>query len=531
MIRKITLIGICWAVAFAAPAIADDLLSILESDSTETIVQERHELTDSLRKSLSPATAEQNIFLGFLQKSDYEKSLFQWWPAFEGTKFSRTATGQALFSYLLIKNNMPINGVENLFTIDQPKGIHSSLLKVIKLELPSDSQVWQLASVAWSPKWNPIFGNDIEVRVRAHQRADLNDVQGTYELLKKTKVGSEERAWIEWQMVLGLALKGDGKKAGKVLAHLLKAKNLPVDRGLLVITAARMLFEKGFLTPAVAYYDKVPRTSEYWFVAQEEKAWTYIRKGEPQNTLAVTQGLILPEFSVYVGPELLFLRALAQLKVCDYPAVATTLSRFKKQFRQRVVHLTRLSKQGNQPETQRLIQTLFNGKTSLIALGADANVLPQFVSRDDLLSEQVKTLKALLAEEKQAGQLYSRSLSGGSAEVGFQAELEQFKSRTAQRVQAQKSSIYSLIEERAAEEVAHIGQILQKMHIVEAEVLQQISMAERVAKESSKKVQAKLGSTGSQAKDSLRFPYDGEIWFDEITQYRIDIKKGCQAKR
>ncbi|MCB0421474.1 MAG: hypothetical protein KDD61_10795 [Bdellovibrionales bacterium] len=531
MMKKTLLSTVLFIQLFSFAVSADDLLSILESKKSESIVQERDELTEALRKSVGKATAEQNIFFGFLQNSDYEKALFQWWPAFDESSFSRTPTGVALFGYLLVKNKLPVMGVENLFTIQEPRKVLPSLMKVIKLELPVENSVWKQAEIKWQESWTDIFETEIEVMVRAHQQQNLAKINQTYELLKKTKVGTQERYWIEWQMVLGLALNGDTEKAGKVLAHLIKSDQNVVDQGLLYITAARMLFESGYLAPAITYYDKVPRTSEYWFVAQEEKAWSFIRKGEPQNTLAVTQGVILPEFSAYIGPELLFLRSLAQLKVCDYPAVAETLVRFKTHFRQRVVVLSKLSQHGKQPASDRLIETLFSGKTSLMALKDDAKVLPQYVSRDDLLVEKVETLKALLEEERIAGQLYSRSLQGGSAKVGFQAALEQFKAKMSQRVQGQRASIYSHLEKSAAEEVTHIGQILQKMHIVEAEVLQQISLAERVAKESGQKVAEHLGSTGAKTGERLRFPYDGELWFDEISHYKVDIKKGCQAKR
>ena len=158
-------------------------------------------------------------------------------------------------------------------------------------------------------------------------------------------------------------------------------------------------------------------------------------------------------------------------------------------------------------------------------------MLPQFVSRDDLLLSKVTALTALIKEEKTAAGLYSRSLTGGSAQVGFQADFEAFKTSMTKRVQAQSTSIYSLIEKRAKEEISDIQRILQKMHIVEAEVLQQISAAQRVAADSSKKIIEQTGTTGSAAQEKLRFPFDGELWFDELTHYKIDIKKGCQARR
>ena len=79
----------------------------------------------------------------------------------------------------------------------------------------------------------------------------------------------------------------------------------------------------------------------------------------------------------------------------------------------------------------------------------------------------------------------------------------------------------------AVAELTEIKSTLTQLQIVEAEVLQQLTMAERlIADKKAKPIEAS-GTTGSKAKDTLTFPFNGEIWFDEVTAYQVDIAKGC----
>ena len=83
----------------------------------------------------------------------------------------------------------------------------------------------------------------------------------------------------------------------------------------------------------------------------------------------------------------------------------------------------------------------------------------------------------------------------------------------------------------AKDELKSLNQIVQKMHIVEAEIVQQLSMVDRVLQAKTGKAEVKLGSTGNSSKYALNFPYEGEAWLDEIDNFRVDIKKACVANQ
>jgi hypothetical protein len=141
----------------------------------------------------------------------------------------------------------------------------------------------------------------------------------------------------------------------------------------------------------------------------------------------------------------------------------------------------------------------------------------------DLLSAQT----AFEREAKVADQLYVESLSL----TGLQASFESLQKSMAQRSQQARSSVNQRLREMAKEEVAETQKILKKLHIVEAEVLQQVSLSERIAKTAKTESPLKVGTTGSRKQDVLRFPKDSEFWFDEVGQYKVDIKKACVVTR
>ena len=521
--------------ALSAHAEEDELLSILGGKSKEGLGVQP---TSARKKSplhlvIHHPTAEQNIFLSFVDQGEMEKALFQWPTAFEGTEISKTPTGRALSAYVLFENGLRVSSLESLLAIEKPESIHPELVKLWKEAAPDTDPVWGLVNVAnWKPFWTGAFGVASEIRVLSRQVYGTERVEALKELIKKTSVDTKERAWLSWQLVLALAQGEDSALAGKALAVLMKAPNNPVGEDLMTMTAARLLYQNGFLDGAEKYYQKVSKSSDYWFDAQEELGWTYIRKGEPQNTIAVTKTLVNPAFVAQVGPEPLFLRSLAQLKVCDYPEVVATLNTFRNRFKERAKSLMLITEQGDSAEVKRFIERSKKEKVSLVALGADAAKLPRFVTRDEVLSQMIQTEKALEGEGKTAGELYARSLTGGTGQVGFQARFEDFRKNVEARVQSSRSATYARVKDLANEEVNEIAQILQRLHIVEAEVLQQISLADRVSGATeNQKLAEKKGSTGSQARDKLVFPAEQETWFDELSNYKVDIKKGCQSAK
>jgi hypothetical protein len=329
---------------------------------------------------------------------------------------------------------------------------------------------------------------------------------------------------------VALALNDETAKSAKLLNYLMLAKQVPVDTALLNLTAARLLFQSGYLEAAIDYYRRVQKDSEYWFVAQEEIAWSFMRKGEAQNTLATLQGLTSSDFSVQMGPEGLMLQSLSHLKICDYNKVSQDLTLFRNRFQKKARSLLSIKDGESTVLVDRLIDRMEKGRIELISLGADAGLLPRFVSRDEELQRRISAQIGFARETRRAEELYAQSLSRSSAEIGFQKALGDLKVAARQRWQGARSAAVERIKFLAQEELNEIKTSLQKMLIIEAELIQQVQSATRVQMATRQSDKLQKGSTGAQGDESLRFPFTGELWFDEIGNYRVDISKGCQAR-
>ena len=328
-----------------------------------------------------------------------------------------------------------------------------------------------------------------------------------------------------------LLLNGQDVKAAKLLKHLQGVEeNNPISDDLMNITAARMLYQNGYLEQAKRYYEKVSKKSDYWFQAIEEMAWSELRLGQPQNTLAHIKTLMTPAFEPDVGPETFYLATLGQLKICDYAEVSKTLKEFRDRFQRKTQVLLNLQENPESPAVQTLFSELKTGRVSMDELGSAGVKLPRYSTRDEQLFYLVQRHDALEEEGDIAKKLYSQSLSEGTALVGFQAKMERFKKSVLSQARNSYTASLNRVKHLAKEEVEEISSVLKKMQIVEAELIQQLAMSDRVIEDTKgTKSQVKKGTTGSASKDTLKFPFQGEIWFDEISNYRVDVAKGCQS--
>lgn len=523
------LISSALLVAFSAPVLAmaeDDLMQILDgkASNSATAYVEGEEIS-KLRKVVSPKGAEQNIFFQFLAEKKYEKALFQWSTAYSSGAFKSSATGRALEAFLKFKNDLKVTGVEGLLAISHPEAIDPTVIMLWKENLNGQNPVWGLVQASWNPYWTKVFGDDAEMAFLLKKNYTTTDVASLTELIKKTAPESSQRAILEWQLALNLGMRGDTKKAGQVLAHLAKIKNSPVDDDLVTMTAARLLYQSGFLDAALKYYEKVSKKSDYWFQVQEEMAWTYMRKGEPQNAIALTKSLTYPNFKGLVGIESYLLDAFSRLKVCDYTGVLKTMAAIKPQFSDHLIALEKLAADGHQPAVEKLAAALQQGSVSVEKLGPVAHSLPMMASKDEALSLLVRSQKALEAEAAVAETLYSHSLTFGN----LQGQFETLKNQIKSRAEMTKGAFYQRVQELAKTELADSKQVIQRLHIVEVEMIQQVDSSDKLSKKLGT-AEPKVGSTGTTSKYAMSFTNDKEIWFDELSNFKVDMKNGC-AKR
>lgn len=513
-------------------AYADDLLNVLDDDKAQSdglSLENKEEIFKSL---IAHPTAEQNIFFQFLQSGEFNKALFQWPSAFDESNYIETDNGKALYGYLMFKNGMQLSGLEHLFQAN-PQKVDKKLLELWRGNMQTSESLWTFADLEWRAPWTEVFGLPAEINVVARRFDKELTIQMLEDLLRKTSSNTWERSWTEWSYITSLLQKGDDVKAAKLLKHLQGvAQNNPVSQNLMNLTAARMLYQNGFLKQAIEYYSKIDKGSDYWFEALEEIGWSEVRLGQPQNTLAHVQTLLVPAMEADVGPEVFYLASLANLKVCDYQEVSNLLKEFRSRFQTKAKKLMALKENPQTPAVDQLVKLLATSRTNMPAMGGLGRDLPRHSTRDENLYFLVQRQTKLNQEGEIAGKLYSQSLSEGTAQIGFQAKMDKFRQMMQNRARNSYTASLNRIKHLADQELTEIANILKNMQIVEAELIQQLALSGRViADTQSAKPIVKKGTTGSQGRDTMTFNFQGEIWFDELAHYKIDIAKGCQAEK
>lgn len=502
--KNIWIMGLASALALGVAHADDDMVGLLDA-SVEPVKKVSDPATLRARRTLQSIIGEKNgdvqIFLDRFFANDFKGALLTYNDAFERSSFKTSANGRALYGYLLARNGLRLKGLETLLAIENPKQVADPLI-----------HLWQPLVEAQSLEWKTV---EREVTVAWSERLDIPTLKVTTE---------------KWQKAVQLGAAGDASKAAKILSEILASGEKAVNPDLMNITAARLLYQNGYLDAAIRYDMKVSRGSDYWYEAQEEAAWAYMRKGQLNEALAITKSLMHPDLALEVGPEAVFLHSLANLKVCNYPEVATALIQFKSRFRPKAANLQALLTESGASTIAQLLEVAKDKMLNTLAVGGLASKLPRQVGRDQIVAERGLRYGLLMKEAARAGELYSQSLQQGS-QVGFQAAFEKIRSQLEARAQSTKAGFINRVQELARIEIKEISDMLQKMHIVEAELIQQTGMAERVAKDTKRDTANATTAKVSKKADEISFPGDKEIWFDELTHYKFDVNRGCQAKK
>ncbi|MCM2282996.1 MAG: hypothetical protein NDI61_14235 [Bdellovibrionaceae bacterium] len=288
----------------------------------------------------------------------------------------------------------------------------------------------------------------------------------------------------EFQRALVLATKDKTKAAHPIVERLLAREKSDIPRDRLLMTKGRLLFQDGDMRGAIRAYEQVPNDSDHWLESLEERAWAHVRLGEHGQALAHLRTIKAPLFQNLIGPEPYFLTGLIHLKVCDYPAIFESIREFQTKFRARLVAMQTLAKTGSSEAARNAIAKLRTQPLIWKTIAPEAGDLPRLFYRD----------------------------------VTFRERAAQF---AAGRVDA--SILERRLQHLAQRDLKEISEILQKMHLLEAEVIQRIHMAERPSTRVNRDIKIAKGQ------EVLKFPDTGEYWMDELDKYHVTVS-GCPTE-
>ncbi|MCB0349301.1 MAG: hypothetical protein KDD37_10735, partial [Bdellovibrionales bacterium] len=229
------------------------------------------------------------------------------------------------------------------------------------------------------------------------------------------------------------------------------------------LNSARKLYAKNKIEESIKEYNKVPKISEFWIEATEEKAWAYVRLGKYDQALSQLKSIINPVFIPFVGPEAIMLATFIDLKTCNYKGVFDKIKLYKNEMLPRVEALESIIKDPKSDFVLSWSKKIKDSELLASDLGKDITKLPRYYYRDkkvDLNSKRVVEL--------------------------------------------------------AKKDLEDISKNLKKMKIIEIEVIQRSYAYDNSLTKN------KLAFNDTKAKDQMTFPHEKdskEVWLDEIGNY------------
>jgi outer membrane protein assembly factor BamD (BamD/ComL family) len=134
---------------------------------------------------------------------------------------------------------------------------------------------------------------------------------------------------------LDAAAQGDVKGA---IAQLRTITDYPstspaAERDRARLTLARLLYETKDFDGALAVYDSIDRHGASGAEALEERAWTELALGRPQEAIAHLKSVTSPLYADMANAEAFYALTLSQLRICDFSEVFKSIDRFKDRYR------------------------------------------------------------------------------------------------------------------------------------------------------------------------------------------------------
>lgn len=429
-------------------------------------------------QSVPASTQAQVETKKLIEKSQWKQALLTWPSSYENTSYAASPAGQATWLYLLSQNGLSHTAVEQLLKL-KPEHVPNDVKDAWKKSFPPSHTVWKEISASLTNNWKKVFPATSEA----------------------------DRLWAD----IHLAVKKDRIDVAlhqlKVLSEMGQES---VSKSLIAMTKARLLYGRGELEAALTEYNKVPRGDDYWFEAMEEVAWIHMRKAEYEKAIGQVKNITLPLWSPFISAEPYFVQALANLRICNYLEVFKATQLFRERLRERSKNLEEMVNNQWTTPAKKALEKIDQAGNSTTEFQAHIKNLPPLFWRDQEFNRWAQVRFSAVHELKKMSQLQNDSL-------GQSAGWNQLADTTKLRAEFAKKKVFKRWQELAALELKEMKTIVQKMHIAEAQVIQNMYMTDENQKfRNTRKIQ--------RSQDDLVFPVDDELWIDEVGHYKVEVK-------
>ncbi|MBO9665199.1 MAG: hypothetical protein J7501_00095 [Bdellovibrio sp.] len=272
------------------------------------------------------------------------------------------------------------------------------------------------------------------------------------------------------------------------------------------IKKARELFAKGKFDQSLELYNQIPKGSDYWFQAVEEKGWAYFRKNDSEKAIAQSKTLISPQFAEVVNSEAFLLQSLANLKICNYKEVFNTTQMFKEKQRERIASVQILSKEGFSDSFINVLKKVNKFPLQASDVGESLVDMPVLYYKDLELQRQMLRFKV--------SQKAMEILRDNGTQAKLQGQLDKINQEAFGKMKLRLKAL-------ASQETQDNKKVVAKLNLVEVEAIQRIHTDQQLDKKAF--TENKFRETTD---DQLVFMDDGKPWIDELDKYDV-VTKSC----
>lgn len=285
-------------------------------------------------------------------------------------------------------------------------------------------------------------------------------------------------------------------------------------KDLVSLNLARSYYAAENYPRAIQAYAAVSRGSEFWPQAQFERAWAHFRIDDINGTLAVLYSLDTPFFGDWYFPEADLLRIYSMFLMCKFPEANKEIDAFRADYKVTFDALQGWS--GKSPkDTFDLVRTFVEtGKHDPLPL----SILRPYASEERVL--------ASIAAVKSANDELKRMKA-----VSANPFTEAARAWVTERRDALIDSEGKRIGARISEQEAQIGTMLGDTEIFTLDILRMKTMMyEQAANTGMSLDAARTVKREDRVRKGWReWPFEGELWADELGYYRVDAVPECPA--
>lgn len=293
---------------------------------------------------------------------------------------------------------------------------------------------------------------------------------------------------------------------------------------LMILSQARVYYEKKEYRKTFQFYSRVPRNSDLWLQSIFEGSWSFFMLQKHNNTLGNSHTLHSPFFNNRFYPESYILNAITYLRLCRYNNVKDELKKFQNRYKPTFSDLTNLLNkyQNNGTQFYSLISR-YNSQRDLREYPGAAEIIDQ-LSRTDAFKESKEIVSHIEKERPAISRYGSKWEASGLGEI-LRQSLEE---RRKVSVQTAGADLFK----QARELLIYLKDLSDQTRLINLEML-----SGRTDQLRNKLVTEAVGSDGTQWGDGMKplnlkqaieyWPFEGEYWEDELGGYVYNIDSKC----